>query len=352
MAEIKVEKLALNQFRSHLRAISAFMDDPDVQEIMINQPGNVWVERKGEMRREEVGEMTHVNLRTAIAALAGANDKGVESVLDCRMPGFRIAAVLPPVGIHGAAICIRKHGRTVRTLDDYLPSFVWGRAKHAKGTEQAPNLSSGTPESIRDYVQWLVRTRRATLIAGGTSSGKTTFLNGYIREIPADERLITIEDTAELKIITPNFVSLESNPTANVGIRELVKLSLRFRPDRIVVGEVRGGECYDLLDAMNTGHPGGATTLHANSPIDALYRLESMVRMSPSASNLPLSALRRQIAGAFSAVIYCSHRGAVRGPEKIMEITGATDDGYETRTIFDATVDQPESADYPTEIAA
>ncbi|MEY2152275.1 CpaF family protein [Rhodanobacter sp. 115] len=351
MAEIKVEKLALSQFRSHLKAISTFMDDPAVQEIMVNRPGEVWIEKQGEMRRVEVDEISQVNLRTAIAALAGANDRSIEPVLDCRMPGFRIAAALAPVGIHGPAICIRKHGNTVRTLDDYLPSFVWGRAKDAKGNDAAPDLRSGTPESIRDYVRWLVRTRRSVLIAGGTSSGKTTFLNGYVREIPADERLITIEDTAELKVVTPNYVSLETNPTANVGIRELVRLSLRFRPDRIVVGEVRGGECYDLLDAMNTGHEGGATTLHANSPIDALARLESMVRMSGSAANLPLAALRRQIASAFAAVIYCKHRGAVRGPEQIMEIHGATDEGYVTRTVFDATTDKPTTDDNRRESA-
>lgn len=337
MMEVKVEKLALNQFRSHLRAIAEFMDDPTVQEIMINRPGEVWIEQLGSMRRIALAEVSEVNIQAAVKALAGANHKDVQPVLDCRMPGYRIAAVLRPVGVQGPAICIRKHGAVVRSLADYLPAFEWGRAAHQAALETPPTVVAGRPETVLGYIRWLIRTKKTACVAGGTGSGKTTFLNAYISEIPADERLVTIEDTAELQVKTPNYVSLEANPSVGVDIRDLVKLSLRFRPDRIVVGEVRDKACYDLLSAMNTGHPGGATTLHANSAIHALYRLEDMARQSPETANMPLYALRQQIASTFTSVIYCKHNGATRGPEQIIEILGATDEGYETKTLFDAT---------------
>lgn len=334
--ELKIEALALSQFRSHLSAIGPFMDDPGVQEIMVNAPGEVWVERGGTMQRVEVGDITAVNIRTAVKALAGANRKDVTPVLDCRMPGYRIAAVLPPVGIHGPAICIRKHARSKRVLDDYRPAFHAGRFAAVKAANEAPDVSGGTPDDVMAYVRWLVKSRKNVAIAGATGSGKTTFLNALLAEIPADQRVVTIEDTAELQVAVPNVVSFESAPDHGVTIRDLVRLSLRFRPDRIVVGEVRGPESYDLLDAMNTGHSGGACTLHSDSAILALHRLESMVRMNPDAANLPLPSLREQIAGTFAAVIYCAHRGEVRGPEHIIEILGTSETGYRSKTIFDA----------------
>lgn len=335
--EVKVEEFALNQFRSHLRAVGQYMDDPGVQEIMLNRPDDIWIERGGDMHKVEVPAITDVNMRSAVKALAGANHKEVQPALDCRMPGFRIAAALPPVGIKGPAICIRKHARTQRSLEDYREAFVAGRLGEVARQHDEPTIDPGDPDQVMAYVRWLVAAKKNILIAGSTGSGKTTFLNAVLALIPATERLLTIEDTAELQIHTPNAVSFESAPDQGVNIRTLVRLALRFRPDRIVVGEVRGAESYDLLDALNTGHSGGACTMHADSAELALHRLESMVRMSPDTANLPLPALRQQIANTFTAVIYCAHRGAVRGPEQIVRLTGATETGYLTRTVFDAT---------------
>lgn len=335
--EIKVEQFALGQFRSHLRAVGPYLDDPTVQEIMLNRPDDIWVERGGEMRKVEVPSITDVNMRTAIKALAGANRKEVQPALDCRMPGYRIAAAMPPVGIHGPAICIRKHARSRRVLEDYREAFVAGRLGDVSRQQAEPDADPRDPDQVMGYIRWLVAAKKNILIAGATGSGKTTFLNAVLALIPESERLLTIEDTAELQINTPNAVSFESAPDEGVTIRSLVRLALRFRPDRIVVGEVRGAESYDLLDALNTGHSGGACTMHADSAELALHRLESMVRMSPDTANLPLPALREQIANTFTAVIYCAHRGAVRGPERIVRLLGTKESGYLTRTIFDAT---------------
>lgn len=335
--EIKVEQFALNQFRSHLRAVGPYLDDPGVQEIMLNRPDDIWIEAGGEMHRVDVPAITDVNMRSAVKALAGANHKEVQPALDCRMPGYRIAAALPPVGIKGPAICIRKHSNSNRTLDDYRGAFVAGRLSEVARQNDEPKVDPRDPSQVMGYIKWLVTAKKNILIAGATGSGKTTFLNAVLALIPSDERLLTIEDTAELQIHTPNAVSFESAPDQGVNIRTLVRLALRFRPDRIVVGEVRGAESYDLLDALNTGHSGGACTMHADSAELALHRLESMVRMSPDTANLPLPALRQQIANTFTAVIYCAHRGAVRGPERIVRLLGANETGYVTRTVFDAT---------------
>lgn len=339
--ERKIEAHALNIFRSHLAPIAKFMDDPDVQEIMLNAPNDVWIERSGQMTRMEGLDISDVNLRTAIKALAGANSKEVHPVLDCRMPGFRIAAAMTPVGIRGNAICIRKHGRTVRFLDDYAEATLQ-RGKVEKFEHGNPDFCRPHDDEIAkggkglmDYIRWLVKTEKNIMIAGSTGSGKTTFLNALLREVPESQRVLTIEDTAELKIVTPNHVSFETSDEHGVSIRSLVRLSLRFRPDRIVVGEVRGAESYDLLDALNTGHSGGACSLHADSPLLALGRLESMVRMNTDAANLPLGALREQIASTFHAVIFCSRKGNRRGPEKVMEVLGVEDGGYKVKTVFD-----------------
>lgn len=336
--EIKIEAMALSQFKSHLRAIRPLMDDPSVNEIMLNRPGEIWVERGGVMARLETEiEASDVNMLAAVRALAAANSRDVEPALDCRMPGYRIAAALPPVGIHGPAICIRKHARSLRPIEQYTNSFVAGRAAAAAHRHAEPAIDPADPSSYVAWLRWLVLSRKNFLIVGSTGSGKTTFLNSLLALVPETERVLTIEDTAELQIATPNYVSFESDPNAHVDIRTLVRLALRFRPDRIFVGEVRGAESYDLLDALNTGHDGGASTIHAPSPEQGLYQLENFVRMAPAAATYPLHALRRQIANTFYAVIFCSHRGDVRGPEKITRIKGVDDNGYVVETLFDAT---------------
>lgn len=327
------EEHALRIFRSHLSSISHLMDDPDIQEIMVNNADNVWVERRGVMERIAGIEITDVNMRAAIKALAGSNSKAVQPVLDCRMTGFRIAAAMSPVAIHGNALCIRKHSRVRRTLEDYRiqSDAVMQESHHEAPPIPVPGQGGAT---VLDLLRWIVLAKKNVLIAGSTGSGKTTFMNALLTTVPDDERVLTIEDTAELQIGVPNYVGLETSEAAGVGVRNLVRLALRFRPDRIVVGEIRGAEAYDLLDAMNTGHSGGACSMHADSPILALARLESMVRMNPDAANLPLPALRAQIASTFEFVVYCARAGAFRGPTQIVQVLGVKDGEYAVNPLF------------------
>lgn len=341
VTEIKVfEEYAAHVFRTSLAALRPVFDDPTVQEVMVNCADDVWIERRGSMERIDVAiEAIHVD--SAVKALAAANNKDVGKVLDCRMPGYRIAAALSPVSIRGPAICIRKHAMSERTLENYLGEGGLGgipadcKTSHAGRPDLAAVRQGGG--ALRDFLSWMVVARKNIAIAGSTSSGKTTFLNALLREVPHDQRVLTIEDTAELKVKTPNYVGLEAMPDQGVTIRALVRLALRFRPDRIIVGEVRGPETYDLLDAMNTGHSGGACSLHADSPELALARMESMIRMNESAANLPHQALREQIASVFDYVVFCSRHGARRGPERIIEVAGINSaGGYATKTIYDA----------------
>lgn len=344
LTEIKVlEAHALAMFRTSLGPVAAVLDQDDVQEVMVNRSDDVWVERRGVMERLDGIRLPQTHVTSAVKALASANAKEVQLVLDCRMPGYRVAAALNPVAIKGAAICIRKHARSKRTLDTYLDAggFELLTPEQASGGRDDGSRPSDDEvakggSALRDFLGWAVRNRKNIAIAGSTGSGKTTFLNALLAEVPHDQRVLTIEDTAELQVQTPNYVGLEAMPDKGVTIRSLVRLALRFRPDRIIVGEVRGPESYDLLDAMNTGHSGGACSLHADSPVLALSRLESMVRMNPDAANLPHQALRQQIADTFDFVIFCSRRGSRRGPEQVMEVIGATESGYTTKTLFDA----------------
>lgn len=336
---------ALEVFKAQLSVLRTYIEDPTVQEIMVNHSRDVWIERAGHMFRLDGLEVPEIAIRSAVKALATANNKDVQVILDARMPGYRIAAALAPVAIKGSALCVRKHNMSSRTLEDYLASGALLPASH---DDQAQDESVDTyvdehgddiargGQALYDFLCWCIRTRKNFIVAGATGSGKTTLMNALLAEIPADERVVTLEDTAELKIKVPNHVGLEASEPDQVDIRRLVRLALRFRPDRIVVGEVRGAEAYDLIDAMNTGHSGGGCTLHADSARLALYRVENMVRMSSSAANLPLQALRTLIAQAFHVVIYCSRKGGVRRLTEVVQVLPVHDGEYEVKTLFQA----------------
>jgi pilus assembly protein CpaF len=337
--EMRREAHALSVFRDQLIELAPYFDDPTVTEIMVNCSDDVWVEQRGQVFKVPA-TLNQVRVRSAVKALASANTKDIAAVLDCRMPGVRIAAAMEPVAIRGAAICIRKHTSSNRALSDYVADDSFGvgawAAEEAVVSPDAMEIRRGG-EALANFFRWAVQQKFNIAVAGATGSGKTTLLNALLAEIPEGERVLTVEDTAELRVRTPNHISFEAAPDKGVSVRSLVKLALRFRPDRIVVGEVRGAEAYDLLDAMNTGHSGGGCSFHANSARMALTRLESMVRMNPDAVNLPLMSLRELISDTIRYVVFCSRHGSRRGPEQVLEVQGVDRDGnYKTKVIFDA----------------
>lgn len=295
--------------QNSLGPIAAYMDDEHVQEIMINAPDNVWIERDGEVFKTEI-RISEVEIRSAITLLAKMSGKDAkegteDSIIDARMEGFRIAAALSPVSVYGHSICIRKHSIRKLSLEDYLNS----------GAIDQPTY---------DLLNKMVIERKAVIIAGGTSSGKTTFLNAMVNKVPHHEVIRTVEDTHELSITSPNWVAFEANPRAGVTVRSLVKLCLRYRPDRIILGEVRGGEAFDLIQAANTGHDGTFATLHASSAKSALSRLETLTMTA--GIGWPLEAIRAEIGSAFNYVVYLSRMKengkTVRGIKEIIEVNG------------------------------
>lgn len=297
-------KAALEGLANALNPIKALMEDPLVQEIEINGPNNVWIERDGVQSKVDIAlsESLIRNAISVLARLSGKNAKGgtPDGIIDARLDGFRVAAVLPPTAVLGPSICIRKHNPVALALKDYVSS-------------------GAMPAPIAEAIATMVTGRKNIIVAGSTSSGKTTFVNAMIAVIPPEERVLTIEDTVELKVNSPNWVSLESNEPAGVTTRMLIKLSLRYRPDRIIVGEVRGAEAYDLLQAANTGHDGCIATLHANSAYDAMSRLETMILQADV--NWPHAAICAQIARTFDYVIFMNRQRGKRKLASILEIT-------------------------------
>jgi pilus assembly protein CpaF len=271
--------------------LERLLDDDTVTEIMVNGPFDIWVERAGRLHRTPVRFADEDHLRRIISKIVAQVGRRIDEsspMVDARLPdGSRINATIPPLSLSGPLLTIRKFGKTRLDMNALIK-------KNA--------LLPGTAELLSKCVQ----ARLNILIAGGTGSGKTTMLNALSASIPDNERIITIEDAAELSLNQRHVIRLEARPMniegeGEVSIRDLVRNSLRMRPDRIVVGEVRGGEALDMLQAMNTGHDGSLSTLHANSPRDALARLETMVMMA--GYDLPLRAVREQIASALDMLI-------------------------------------------------
>jgi pilus assembly protein CpaF len=274
-----------------LGPLEPLLEDPTITEIMVNDPHSVFVEREGRIEPVDVSFRDEAHLRHVIDRIVGPIGRRIDEsspLVDARLPdGSRVNAIIPPLAIQGPALTIRRFPGEPFTLARLV----------ALGT-----LS----EQMSAFLARCVRERISVIISGGTGSGKTSTLNALGLCIPEGERIITIEDAAELRLGHPHLVSLESRPPniegkGEVPIRTLVRNALRMRPDRIIVGEVRGGEAFDMLQAMNTGHRGSLTTLHANSPGDALVRLESMVLMA--GFDIPLSAIRRMIIGAVQIIV-------------------------------------------------
>lgn len=288
--------------------LDSIINDDTITEVMINGPDEIFIEKSGKLLRLQEQFESEEKLQDIIqriVALAGREVNQANPIVDTRLPdGSRVNVVLPPISLKGPIVTIRKFSRDPMTMEKLIA------------------YGSITPQ-IADVLKLFVKAKFNIFICGGTGSGKTTFLNALSNFIPADERVITIEDSAELQIAgVENLVSLETRNanTAGVGavtIRELIKSALRMRPDRIVVGEVRGAEALDMLQAMNTGHDGSLSTGHANSTRDMLSRLETMVLTGTK--NLPLEAVRQQIASAVDIIVHLSRlRDHSR---KTMEIT-------------------------------
>lgn len=296
------QELLLNS----LSPVRHLLEDNDVQEVMINGPDNVWVERAGEGISKTDVSIADVHIRSSIQLLASlenkdAKERGKESIIDARLDGFRFAAAMKPTAMHGPALSIRKHNPIHLSLHDYVSA-------------------GAVPEEMAEVLRQMVRQHKNIIVAGGTSSGKTTLANALIAEIDPVDRVVTIEDTQELKVTVPNWVPFVSNEQEGVTTRDLVKLSLRFRPDRIIVGEVRGGEAFDLLDAANTGHDGCLATLHANNCDGALSRLESMVLRA--GVPWPYEAIKAQIAQTFDYVVFMARVKAGRKLAEVMRLEG------------------------------
>jgi len=333
---LTLSRQTLNVLEHELRAIKQYLDDPLVQEVMVNNPRTVFVERAGQTLRVDA-QITEDGLRSLIVAMSNANEKTLTPLLDARLPGLRVAATLPPVAVHGPALCIRRHATVRFGFDDYLASGAF--TPKAIGHDEAGHAleDAGIGEgglALAEFFKALMAARLNFLVTGSTSSGKTAFLNLLAQHIPARERVVTIEDTAELQLDVENWLAFEANPALGVDVRALVKHALRNRPNRIIVGEGRGAECFDILDAYNTGHPGSTVTFHSNSAAQALPRLENMIRMAPEASNWPLADLRAQIAATFSYIVHCSHVDGIRGPAEVLAIRGCQDGRYQLQSLF------------------
>lgn len=280
--------------RAFLHPVLGFLDDPSVSEVLINGPDEVWIEREGRLTRTSE-RFTEDGLLAAARNMAQFVGRPLDELhprLDARLPdGSRIHVVLPPLARCGTVVSIRKFYPGGLTIDDLI--------------EQ----QSLTREAAR-LLEVLVLGKKNMIVSGGTGSGKTTLLNVLSHFIPDEERILTIEDSAELQLDQEHLVPLESRPPDDrgknaVSIRDLLHSALRLRPDRLIIGEVRGGECFDLLQAMNTGHDGTMSTCHANGPAETLTRLESLALLADT--GLPLRALRAQIASAVHVVV-CTAR--------------------------------------------
>ena len=301
--------------------IESLLRDPSISEVMVNGPHRIYVERSGQLQPVDTEFIDEAHLRRVIDRIVSRVGRRVDEaspMVDARLPdGSRVNAIVPPIALDGSSLTIRKFSRDPFTVDD-LVEF---------GT-----LTRATAELLRACV----RGRLNIVVSGGTGSGKTTTLNVLSSFVPTDERIVTVEDAAELQLHQDHVVRLESRP-ANVegrgaiSTRDLVKNALRMRPDRIVVGEVRDGAALDMLQAMNTGHDGSLTTLHANTPRDALARLETMVLMA--GMDLPVRAIREQVASAVDLIIQVSR--LKDGSRKITHITEVVGMEAEVVTLQD-----------------
>src|SRR5438874_771264 len=306
-----------------LGPLEFLLKDHTISDILINGPKNIYVERRGKMERTTVEFRDNAHLLQIIDRIVSKVGRRVDEVcpmVDARLTdGSRVNAIIPPLALDGAAVSIRRFGSNPLKLEDLL------------------NFKALTPEMVM-LLEGAIKARLNMIIAGGTGSGKTTLLNTLSSFIPNHERIVTIEDAAELQLQQEHVVRLETRPPNIEGrgaitATDLVKNALRMRPDRIIIGECRGAETLDMIQAMNTGHEGSMTTVHANTPRDALSRLETMISMA--GLELPIRALRSQFASAVDLIIQVSRlQGGPRKMTSICEVVGMEGDTIIMQEIF------------------
>jgi pilus assembly protein CpaF len=304
-ARIGYKHAVLNQIKETVLALKPYFEDEAVSEIMVNAPNKVFVTRGG-INVKVPAELNAGEITAAITLIAAyvakeVGDKSGRLILSARLPGFRIEAILPPVAVNGPTLCIRRHASKVFSIEEYTTSGVISEA-YARLLANA------------------VAARENFLIVGGTGAGKTTFMNTALSLIPTDERLFVIEMVHELQITADNHVLVECDDEQGVSARMAVRTAMRYAPKRIIVGELRDKEAFDWLDAANTGHPGSAATIHANSASAALPRLE---RLAMRASELmPLEAVRETIGETVQWMFYIQNEGATRRVSQVSRLHG------------------------------
>ncbi len=322
--------------------ITAFLSDPTVSEIMVNGTDAIYVERAGKMVPADLCFLSEDSLRATIDRMVARVNRRLDEsspFVDARLlDGSRVNAIIPPVSLSGPCLTIRKFRKDPYAMEELV--------------------RIGTlAEDAANYLREAVVRRKNIIVSGGTGSGKTTLLNALSQFIPDEERIVTIEDAAELRLMKPHVVRLETRPaniegSGAVTIRDLVRNSLRMRPDRIIVGECRGGEALDMLQAMNTGHDGSITTGHANTPRDMLRRLETMVLLS--GVDIPIRAIREQVASAIDIIVHAARMAnGRRAVFSIAEVTGLSESQIMLQETFRWTKDkvaQPDGRLIPTGI--
>jgi pilus assembly protein CpaF len=322
--------------------ITGHLQDPSVSEIMVNGKESIYIEREGKVLLSDIAFLSEDTLRATIDRIVSRVNRRLDEsspFVDARLEdGSRVNAIIPPVCLSGPCLTIRKFRKEPYSLDELI-------------------RIGSFPDQVATYLREAILHRMNIIISGGTGSGKTTLLNALSQHIPDGERILTIEDAAEIRLMKPHVVRLEARPaniegTGSITIRDLVRNSLRMRPDRIIVGECRGGEALDMLQAMNTGHNGSITTGHSNTPRDMLRRLETMVLLS--GVDIPVRAIREQIASAIDVIVHtCRMADGRRMVTSVTEVTGMVETQILLQEIFRMTKDQGPPAKFslvPTDI--